>query len=314
MASLDIARAAGNLKDALQNNDGEAAAAGILEIDKAVTILQRVDSELSSASQKDYFLLFFFLSLLVIGAVLALTALRSRLEKETALYQQSAAFSRRTILAQEQERERIARELHDTVAQDLLRLSFQTETIEETEDRDQRGRLCAEVVSGQKEIMRRIRTICENLIPPDFQHGRLIDALQTLCHKFEQRTGITCRFILRDDIQFDALDSDQQLHCFRIVQESLTNIEKHAEAGEVSVTAGNTGADEIYISVSDNGRGIRPGQKTIDRDICRDMPARGRFGLWNMFERAESLNAVLEIESGKGTTVTVRIPAGGSNS
>jgi two-component system nitrate/nitrite sensor histidine kinase NarX len=115
-----------------------------------------------------------------------------------------------------------------------------------------------------------------------------------------------------DDIQFDALNSDKQLHCFRIVQESLANIEKHAQADEVSVVAGLAGhhdtAQEIYISVKDNGKGIQPYRKTIDREICSELSAQGHFGLWNMFERAESLNAALEINSGEGTTVTIRIP------
>jgi signal transduction histidine kinase len=307
MRSLDgITAAADKLKAALQNNDREAVFPNILEIDKTIDTLQRVDAELSGTSQLNYFLLFFFFSLLIISIVLVMTSLKSRLEKETQGHERSVTFSRKTVIAQEQERERIALELHDSVAQDLLRLSLQTELIDKTADPAQRSRLCAEVSGGQKELIRHIRNICENLIPPDFERRGLPEALQILCHRFEKRTGIECPVSIHGNIQPGALNSETQFHCFRIVQECLANIEKHAEATEAPVLVRINAEGELLLFVSDNGRGFSPRNK----DTCYALRSQGHFGLWNIFERAAFLNGTLTIDSkpAEGTTITLRIP------
>ena len=129
MRLLEISAAINRLKAALRNGNTREVFSSALEIDRAVSILQRVDAELSVTSQLSSFLLFFFLSLTIITITLFLTALQNRLKTEKLQHQQSLSFSRGSILAQEHERSRIARELHDTVAQDLLRLSLQTEMI-----------------------------------------------------------------------------------------------------------------------------------------------------------------------------------------
>jgi signal transduction histidine kinase len=319
-----------NLKTAILNNNREVIFQDILEIDKAINLLQRIDSNLSETSQLHYFLLFFFFALLVISSILGLRMLYGRLEKAEIREKQSLAFSRETVIAQEQERSRIARELHDTVSQDLWRLMFQTDIMGKTADAGERGRLCAEVVGGQKELMQRVRTICDDLIPPDFERRGLGDALRSLCYNFRQRTGIECQATIQNDIGLEALDSVTQLQCFRIVQECLANIEKHSGATEVSAlvrkgipfgrqTAGPDGSphnqeNEIFICISDNGRGISPKTDfSTDRDSARKLRASGHFGLWNMYERAASLNGKLTVDSeaGEGTTVTLRLPVKG---
>jgi len=276
-----------------------------LEIDTAIDHLQRIDNNLSDISQLRHFQLFFFFSLLIIIIVLALSTLHGKLEKAETREQQSLAFSRETVIAQEQERSRLARELHDTVAQDLWRLSFQTDSIDKAEP-PERSRLCAEVVKGQKDIMRRIRDICDNLIPPDFQRRGLLDALKNLCYNFEQRNGFECQLTVQKNLLLGGLDTDMQLQCFRIVQECLANVEKHAAASEASVLVHNSAEGELLISVSDNGRGFPP----PDIDSYGSLRAEGHFGLWNIYERAASLSGTLVTDSviGEGTVITLRIP------
>jgi len=306
----DIDSAAKRLSVALKKGGGNELFPVMQEIDSSIGQLQLIEKSLSDASQWNYFFLFFFFCLLIIIVVFALWMLYGRLEKAESRERQSLAFSRETIIAQEQERSRIARELHDTVAQDLWRLSFQTESIDKAAEGAERHRLCTEVAKGQKEIIQRVRSICDNLIPPDFQRRRFDDALRSLCYSFEQRTGIEFQLgiqdkLLKEDIA-DYLSSDTQLQCFRIVQECLANIEKHSGAAEASVLVHSNDKKELSICVSDNGRGFSP----PDRDSCRELRGQGHYGLWSIFERAASISGTVTIDSGagEGTMVTLLIP------
>ena len=250
------------------------------------------------------FLLWFFVAfltvLMLIISYLVIAARKAR-EQEA----QSAAFSRETVMAQEQERSRIARELHDTVAQDLLQLSFQTEVIGKTQEAAQRNRICAEVSQRQKELMLRVRNICENLIPPDFQLGSLQEALANLCYAFEKRTGIECRATVQDNGRTAPLAVETKIQCYRIAQECLANIEKHSGATKAQVHIRENGG-ELLLFVSDNGKGF----DTPGTEECRKLRAQGHLGLWNMHERALSVDGTLTAysEAGEGTTVTLRLP------
>jgi signal transduction histidine kinase len=300
-----IGYAAERLQTAVINDDDKTVQLIKLEIDSYLDQLQRIDENLSDTSQRHYFQLFFFFTLLVIVVVLSLRILYSRLQKAEKRERQSLEFSRETVIAQEQERERIARELHDTVAQDLWRLLFQTDLISKSEDSAERKRLCTEVYNSQNDIMIRVRDICDNLIPPDFQYRRLEGALQKLCYSFEQRTKIECRITIQDNLQLGSLNIDNQLQCFRIVQECLANVEKHSQAATAPVVIRNMEA-ELLIIVSDNGRGFEP----PDRDSCQKLKEQKHYGLWSIYERTASLNGTLVIDSeaGEGTTITLRVP------
>jgi len=309
LQSLKLDNAVERLENALRSSYESGNIAEVfsitLEIDTAIVHLQQVDDNLSDISQLRYFQLFFFFSLLVIIIILALSIMYGRLEKAKTREQQSLAFSRETVIAQEQERSRLARELHDTVAQDLWRLSFQTDSIDKAGPQE-RSRLCAEVVKGQKEVMARIRNICDNLIPPDFQRRGLADALKNLCYNFEQRNDFECQLTIQKNLKLGNLDSDMQLQCFRIVQECLANIEKHAAASEVSVLVRNSAENELLINISDNGKGFSP----PDKNSYSNLRADGHFGLWSIYERAASLAGNLVVDSviGEGTVITLRVP------
>jgi signal transduction histidine kinase len=301
----DIDSAAERLNAALK--EGRPLLPIMQEIDSDIEQLWLIEKGLSDASQIKYFQFLFFLSMFFITAAFALWSLYAKLRKTERKEEQSRAFSRETIVAQEQERSRIARDLHDTVAQDLLQLSLRTEIMNKEADASKRNSLCDEVVGGQRTIMKRIRNICENLIPPEFQRHRLGDVLHTLCQNFQQRTNIECQIKIQKDLPLADLDADTQLQCFRIVQECLSNIEKHSGAAECSVLAYRESAGDIIISVSDEGKGFTP----PNRDSSQNLKEQGCFGLWGMYERAAAINGVLtlESESGVGTTVTLKLIA-----
>jgi signal transduction histidine kinase len=308
-----IGTSAEALKEALGAGDQAAISALVLEIDAALFQVQHIDVDLSDLIQLRYFQLFFFFSLLIIMSILALWLLNRHLEKAVSRERQSRIFSRETALAQEQERSRLARELHDTVAQDLWRLTFQTDSIHKVSDAEERRLLCEEVVQGQRELMKRVRTICDTLVPPDFRRRGLPDALRGLCYDFGQRSGIACAVTVQKELRLEPLDADRQLQCFRIVQECLANIEKHAGAREAAVLVSNgtlyggiSGQPVLRICVSDDGRGFAaPGG-----DMRLALRAKGHLGLWGMYERAALLHGTLLVDSeeGGGTTVTLEIP------
>jgi signal transduction histidine kinase len=306
----DMDTAAGQLGSALKKGGSQELLQTMLEIDTSIGQLQLIEKSLSDNSQLNYFRLFFFFSLFIIATVLVLWMLYGRLEKAEVREQQSLEFSRETIIAQEQERSRIARELHDTVAQDLWRLTFQTDGIDKAGESAERSKLCREVVEGQKEIMQRVRSICDNLFPPDFRNRSFGDTLNSLCYNFKQRTGIDCQLVIQDKLLPEnlkgLLDLDTQLQCFRIIQECLANIEKHAGATETQVVAYSNNKGELVFCVEDNGKGFSP----PDRETSRELRIQGHYGLWNIYERTALISGTLTFDSnaGKGTMVNLQIP------
>ena len=282
------------LKTELNSGDSFMIYRSVLEIDSAVKLLQRVDADLSAKSQLHYFQLFFFFSMLIIIIVLSMRFLNSSLEKAENRKKQTLAFSRETVMAQENERKRIARELHNSVLQDMWRLSFRINNEETTAE--------------HRAIMQRIRVICDTLIPPDFQRRGLINALESLCYSFRQRNipSIECHITIQENLSLALLNNDTQLQCYRIIQECLTNIEKHSQANDAAVQIYKQTDDSLLIYVSDNGKGFSP----PDMDSVHSLRAEGHFGLWDIYERAVYINAVLKIDSkpGEGTVITLHIP------
>jgi signal transduction histidine kinase len=270
------------LKSALQDKNTEEIFSLIITIDSSINLLQNIDTRLSDTTQRNYFYLFFSFTILIITIIAAMTFLYRNLEKSQESEQRSITFSRETVKAQEEERSRIAKELHDTVAQDLWRLTFQTDSIGKTENTEERLRLCNETVHEERELMKRIRNICDTLIPPDFTRRGLIDALRLLCYNFEQRTGVTCKTIIEESLNLGELESSAQLQCFRIAQECLANIEKHSGATESSVFIKTQHDNTLVISIRDNGKGFLP----PDRESSQQFKDEGHIGLWSLFERA----------------------------
>ena len=313
------------LKTAVQNNYTDAVFLMIPEIDSKLDILQRIETSLSDRSLNNFHQLFIFFSLLIITVIFVSGYLYSRLEKSENREKQTIAFSREAVIAQEQERQRIAQELHDTVLQDLLGMSLMTYSIGNVQAPEERKRICTDVSKLHRELIQRIKNLCDNLIPLDFQNLNFGDVFRNAAIKFQERTGVKCRLSIAKNFDNEKLDdtgtinngneNTKHLHCFRITQECLTNIEKHAEASEVTVSVCTTEEGKLEITVSDNGRGFTPGFAKDDvhgftPTVYRELRAQGHLGFWNMYERAVSLGGTLDIYSkpGKGTTITLRVP------
>jgi len=258
-----------------------------------------------------YFTLIFVLVFFIALTFILIYFLSRELNRSLRMVKESYNFSRAVLLAQEKERSRLSRELHDTIAQDLRYLSLEMNKIAKTEDSGEREKLCEAAASLQSDLIRKLRTICDYLVPPDFCFTGLPDALRRLCFDFDKRTGIDCRIdiseILSENKNLDSFDEEKQLQIFRIVQEALTNVEKHAEAKEAIVMLRGDSNGDIFIGISDDGKGFIPNDKNISHN-AEELKGL-HLGIRGMKERAALLDGIFEIKSepGEGTFVRFQL-------
>jgi signal transduction histidine kinase len=216
-------------------------------------------------------------------------------------------MARRVMEAQEKERARIARELHDESGQsltslkislDLLRSLLPPEMIEVKEN-------LGDVLTLVDKTMNNLRLLAHNLRPPGLDAYGLDAALAGLCQDFQIHTSLQVSYTGIDLPNLAALPA---LSLYRFAQEALTNAAKHAQATRIAVTL-NLESDVITLTVEDNGGGFSP------PDIEESLPAQGA-GLAGMIERLEMVNGRLRIESipGQGSRLTAVVPVGAEES
>ncbi|WP_376792666.1 ATP-binding protein [Thermoflexus sp.] len=214
-------------------------------------------------------------------------------------------FLERILMAQEEERRRIARELHDEAGQALtsLRVSLGLLEREIQQPEAMLGRV-AELKHLVEEIMEDLHRLAMDLRPAILDHLGLVAALRQYIGMYQRRYGL--------DVQFESIGLEEErlppaveIALYRILQEALTNVARHAHATRVDVLLERRG-DRIVAVVEDNGVGFDPEQAMWD----------GHLGLFGMRERAEQLGGKLIVESapGSGTTVVVEVPYAHSDS
>jgi signal transduction histidine kinase len=252
----------------------------------------RVDSQISSVVFSRFVKIFGIFSFGIIFYVVLIWFLYRALRRARVQEQASTDFSRITMRAQEKERAVISAELHDTVLQDMGRLL----QISKGNAEDENGPFTE--LAGK--IMARTREICRELMPPDFSRLVLADSLVQLCADFEKRASVECRPVIDRDFSADRLSPQMQLQIYRIVQEALSNIEKHAEAKEVTLSARNR-EDALLIVVTDDGKGMSPAG-------APKQSGQG-LGIRGMYQRASMLGASLSFIPGAGKGLTVRLEA-----
>ena len=218
---------------------------------------------------------------------------RKRAEAEQArLFAQLQLLSRQLLQAQEVERRSIARELHDEIGQRLtglgLLLSSQHSSPEQLTD--------AQAIV--RDLIARLRTLSLDLRPTILDDLGLLPALVWLFERYTAQTNVSVRFEHRllDDQRFDP---DVEITAYRIIQEALTNVARHAGVNEVTVRLW-TDDDTLTVVIVDQGRGFDP--QRID--------TRASSGLTGMQERAALLGGSLTIEAfpGAGTRLTATLP------
>src|SRR5713226_1221373 len=217
------------------------------------------------------------------------------------------------INAQEQERKRIARELHDETSQVLTSLLISLAVLEESiVSQDARERI-ADTRTLAHQTLRAVRNLSIDLRPSALDDLGLLPALRWYIKEYQQKCSIEVDFYA---LGFkERLPAEVETALYRIVQESLTNTARHANAHKVSITLREEGTT-VYATIVDDGRGFDMGalHKTPNPD--RGAGLEPGLGLVGMQERAILLDGELTIDAGlgRGTSVAVRIPLHSSSS
>ena len=212
-----------------------------------------------------------------------------------------------TNKGQEEERRRIALELHDSVAQQMRYVSILAEKIQDQE-------LAKEIKKNQTECIENIRNTCYTLSSINMDKGNFPQALKNAIDNFQKRTGIETSLVITDDADFDSLPQITFHHLFRIIMELLSNIEKHSGAGEVTLLIRGPSANEklkagLLIFISDDGKGI-------DSKMLEEMNSPKitniknlHFGLQNIKLRLNEIGGSIKFvsEKGEGTEVEIKI-------
>ena len=294
-------------RSSIVSGDTERAQGVSAEISNLLIGLLIIDGEAQRYISSSYLQLFITLIIFILIISLLILFLNRSLSRSLKRETQGTTFSHAYMLAQDEERARISRELHDTIIQDMRYLLLETEKIGHTEGKNERENLSGKAVSMMADLIRKARDICNGLIPPDFRFSVLPDALRQLCLDFSEKTGIDCRAEIEAELALDFLTMEKRLQVFRIVQEALSNIEKHAGAKEAIVTmrAGQNGV--VFIGISDDGKGFR--SPLDDNGQIISGIDKSHIGIIIMKERAAILGGVLKIitEPGEGALVCLEI-------
>lgn len=262
----------------------------------------------------------------VVGAVVTFTDITERKRTEAALHAARAELERRVAertaelsathrelrqahdallrlsahlnSVREQERAHIAREVHDDLGASLTAMQLELNWLRQRLGSDP---LISRHIDSALEIgagaMDALRRILNDLRPGVLDHLGLWAALESLLEETQSRTGLACTLLCPPEVERCRLGRDSEIAVYRIAQEVLTNVQRHAGARRVRLAVSARGQD-VLIEIADDGRGMRvPAQPTS-------------FGLLGMHERARAIGGDLAIRSlpGEGTLVSLRLP------
>jgi len=200
------------------------------------------------------------------------------------------------IEGEEKERQRLSRELHDGIGQYLISIKMKLESLlylDEGEVKEQISRLRTDF----DEILDEIRRISNNLMPSVLEAFGVVFAIRNLCVETSEHTGLKISLDFKGD--FESLNTTIKIYIFRIAQEALNNIVKHAGATSVEINLVRK-KDEVLFKIRDDGKGFN----------LQEIKAGTGHGMNNMRDRVNLLEGAIEIESheNKGTEIAIDIP------
>jgi len=237
---------------------------------------------------------------LLVGAVAAVVAARVLSRSRAALARREeelAALSARLMSVQEEERRRISRELHDELGQSLTAVSAFLWLLEQKLPPDL-GELRSQVVDARRlasQTLAQMRELSQLLRPSVLDSLGLVPSLDSQLQAFSKRHHITTSF--HADEMPDRLPAEIETAVFRIAQEALTNVARHARTSHVDVSLTRDG-ESLCLEVHDRGVGLRHGDGVRTQGT----------GLVGVRERVRALGGTLSITSGSGTRLEVRLP------
>ena len=230
---------------------------------------------------------------------------RQLLMKSQDMQEEMRLLSRRLFSVQEEERKRISRELHDVVAQTLTGINVQLSslTMQSTEDAES---LQTKITSTQRLVENSVAIVhrfARDLRPTVLDDLGLVPAIRSYLKLFTQQSGIAVEFVA--SMPNDELSADHRTALYRVMQEAVTNISRHAEASQGRVSLKKLGAS-VCLEIRDDGLGFP--------EIEQGVEIAKRLGLVGMRERIEMVGGRFSVKSqpGKGTNVRVTIPQAGT--
>jgi PAS domain S-box-containing protein len=211
-------------------------------------------------------------------------------------------LSEARVQAQEEERRRIAREIHDGLGQMLTAIKFNLEIFEDTITAGKEERKRIDDMKGLLDsVMKEARELSYNLMPSVLDDFGLVPALQLLSEQFANRTNV--KVVFHAHGLTERLDPQMEIGLYRIAQESLNNVAKHAEATEINLQVIRH-SKGVRLVIEDNGKGM------LRHEDIDHATTKGGMGLVSMRERAASFGGEISIDSspGRGTIIAVDVP------
>ena len=240
----------------------------------------------------------------IIGFSVDISERKQAEEKLRESEQNLRALASQLITAQERERERIARGLHDELGQSLLVLKLQAGHIKKSLEKEQTDirKECQDMTRQLDRLVDEVRRLARNLSPTMVRDLGLSSALNRLIEEFTLHYEVQTD-IHRIEVMNELFSREAQINIYRIFQEALTNIGKYAQASRLTIAMQREDG-QVAFMVADNGRGFK-----VDEVLGGDPSCRG-LGLMAMKERVRMMGGTLEIKSeeGKGTRITFIIP------
>lgn len=211
-------------------------------------------------------------------------------------------LSTQILHVQEEERKRVSRELHDEVGQALTAISTQLEMIQKNaaNGTPRAGPRIADTQGLLAQTMETVHRFARELRPPILDELGLLPALRSYLRSFAERTGLRVRF--SSGPEPGELSGEQKTVVFRVAQESLTNVAKHARAGRVAISFRKLKSG-VRLRIRDDGQGFQTKEQLL-------VNGKKRLGLLGMHERVRLVNGRFAVMStpGKGTTISIEIP------
>lgn len=205
------------------------------------------------------------------------------------------------IQGQEEERKRIAQELHDGIGQILTGLKFSIESIKGNAEEKEQERL-KEIRVITKQVIQEVRRVSFNLMPSVLSDFGLVPALKNLTEQTNNHSH--AEIVFKNYAGYQRMDKSLEISIYRIIQEALNNAIKHSDADKISLQlVGNEKGTDIFVI--DNGKGFDKNKKSAS-----SQNQQAGLGIRNMQERTKIINGTFEIESipGEGTSIHIHIP------
>ena len=213
------------------------------------------------------------------------------------LFEQSQMFSRQLIEAQEDERRRISRELHDQIGQILTAVKMNLYIVHEYCAATEASSYVRDNIDAVDQALRLVRDLSIDLRPPVLDDLGLVTALRWYIDRYSKRTGLEVAVIIDLEDENERFSREVETTCFRIAQEALTNIARHAQATEIVVQLAREGND-LVLSVKDDGVGF---------DLEKFAPRFATLGIVSMQERAHAAGGDLAVSSNHSRGTEVRL-------